>query len=137
MTTIIGVRPLRERVLVDIYDDGSKPMRVGGKVFWSPADDRFGPDDIRHATTADNRHPGIRPRWAIVVGTSPEAEAAGIKVGQKVFLDTMKWTRGVVYDKVTRRKVWSIAAEDILGIDEDGFDEDERLMIEDRYPEHV
>lgn len=138
MTTIIGVHPLAGRILVDIYDDGSKPFRTrDGRVIWTMSDTKFGLDDIRNTTVKDNKHPGIRPRWAIVVGTNEDAEESGIHVGDKVYLEFGKWTRGLIYDGKTREKVWSIAIEDVLGIDENGFDEDEKLMLKDKYPDHI
>lgn len=132
--TLIAVRPLetRKNVLVDIYDDGSEAisMGVGKKPFMLLTDVNFGRDFDRR--TVDTTHPGIRPRWGRVLATTNHAENLGIVVGDKVLLDTMKWTRGVVYDNAGR-KLWSIEAVDVLMVDDEGFTEEELDTIKNRW----
>ena len=132
--TTITARPVEnnEDVLVDIYDDGGQTVSLGkGKapLILLP-DDTFGRDFDQ--ASEYSRHPGIRPRWGRVLATTKFAEKLGIKVGDKVLLDTMKWSRGVVYDE-DGRKLWRIKADDVLVVDDDGFTEDEIAHMESRY----
>ena len=46
-----------------------------------------------------------------------------IKLGDKVLLDTMKWRRGV-FAGPSGRRIWDIAIDDILVVDDDGLDKD-------------
>jgi hypothetical protein len=98
-----------------------------------PGDDTFGTDEL--ARDVENKHPGIRPRWAIVLATNERVEESGIKCGDKVLLDTLKWTRSVVYDMENDKKCWGIKVDDILMVDEDGFTEDELEILAIRYAE--
>jgi hypothetical protein len=130
--SIIGIRPIKDWVLVDIYDDGERLTRfAGGKKFWLPSDDKFDHHAIKRGT--DHKHSGIRPRWAMVVAVGEHAEQRGIAVGQKVLCDEMKWTRGF-QNTVTNARAWAIKTEDILLVDEDGFDEDDLEKLAPRYP---
>lgn len=126
--SLINVRPLGKFILVDIYDDGEETVDLGNGVkFIMLNDTNFGRDrDLSQET-----HPGIRPRWAKVVATPDDDQETGLAVGMKVLLDTMKWSRGVYYDG--DKKVWRIPIEDVLGIDEGGFDEEEVTHMESRY----
>ena len=132
--TLIPVRPLahRKNVLVDIYDDGAQTITLGEgkKPLILLPDDTFGRDFEK--ASEYSRHPGIRPRWAMVVATTEHAEKLGIAVGDKVLLDTMKWTRGVVYGD-DGRKLWSIEADDVLLVDDDGFSDSELDHIQSRW----
>ena len=131
--SLLPLRTLKNRknILVDIYDDGAQTVSLGEgkKPLILLPDDTFG-RDFDNASEY-SRHPGIRPRWAMVVATTEHAEKAGIKVGDKVLMDTMKWTRGVEY--VEGRRVWSIEVEDVLLVDDDGLTEDELDYIASRY----
>ena len=73
----------------------------------------------------------VASRWAKVVATPDDDQETGITVGMKVLLDTMKWSRGVYYDG--DKKVWRIPIEDVIGIDEEGFDAEELTHMEERY----
>ena len=126
--TLIKARPLGKFILVDIYDDGEETVDLGNGVkFILLNDTDFG----RDRDLSQEKHAGIRPRWAKVLATTDLAEESGIDVGMKVLLDTMKWSRGVQYDG--RTKLWRIPVEDVLGIDETGFDEEELTHMEERY----
>lgn len=132
--SLIGIRPIKDWVLVDIYDDGQKLIRVkGGGKIWLPPDDSFEKHSLKR--THEQRHPGIRARWAMVLAVNEEGESRGIKVGQKVLCDELKWTRGFEHDQKSHAKAWAIKAEDILMVDDDGFDEDEMEMITSKYGE--
>ena len=130
--SLIPLRTLKNRknILVDIYDDGAQTVSLGEgkKPLILLPDDTFGKDFEK--ASEYSKHPGIRPRWAMVVATTDHAEKMGIKAGDKVLLDTMKWTRGVEYTE--GRKVWSIEAEDVLLVDDDGFTDDELEYIGSR-----
>lgn len=125
----IHMKALRNDILVDIYDDGEETVEIApGRKFILLDDSQFGrPQDGSQET-----HAGIRPRWAKVLSTSKYAEDAGIEVGMKVLCDTMKWFRGLQYD-AEGRKVWRIPADDILGIDDEGFTEEEVSKMESRF----
>lgn len=118
-------------VLVDIYDDGAQTVSLGPgkKSLVLLPDDTFGRnmDNIE-----DTKHPGIRPRWGMVLSTTDFAEQLGIHVGDKVLLDTMKWSRGAIYSE-DGRKLWRIKADNVLAIDEDGLTEEELDYIASRY----
>lgn len=129
--SIVGIRPIKDWVFVDIYDDGQKLSMFGGKPFWLPSDDKFDHHAIKRGT--DNKHSGIRPRWAMVVAVGEHAEQRGIAVGQKVLCDEMKWTRGF-QNNITKNRCWAIKTEDILLVDEDGFDEGECVKLSEKYP---
>jgi len=132
--TLIGIRPIKDWVLVDIYDDGEKLLRfAGGKKFWLPSDTSFDKNSMKRGT--DHKHSGIRSRWAMVVATNEEAESRGIRVGDKVLCDEMKWTRGFEHSREHHNRAWAIKAEDILLVDESGFDEDEKAKLAEKYPE--
>ncbi len=132
--TLIPVKTLasRKNILVDIYDDGAQTVDLGPgkKAIILLPDDTFGKsfDNVSEYS----KHPGIRPRWGMVVATTDHAEKMGITVGDKVLMETMKWTRGVQYAE-DGRKVWSIEAEDVLLVDDDGFTDEELNHIQSRW----
>jgi len=128
--TVINARALAKDILVGIYDDGEKITRLGGKPFWMPYDDSFGPDAMKR--DAHNSHPGIRPRFGVVLSTSPYAEKLGVNVRDKVLLDTMKWSRG--FPLGIGMKCWRIKVDDILLVDNGGFDADETDRINEKFP---
>ena len=66
------------------------------------------------------------------MATTDYAEQCGIHVGDKVLLDTMKWSRGAVYSD-DGRKLWRIKADDVLMVDEAGLTEEELDYIASRY----
>lgn len=126
METLISMHAIRNDILVDIYDDGEESVELApGRKFILLNDTQFARDRDGSET-----HVGIRPRWARVLATSDYAESTGIHVGMKVLCDTMKWFRGVQYSE-DGQKLWRIPADDIIGIDEDGFTDDELSKIED------
>ncbi len=119
-------------ILVDIYDDGAQTVSLGEgrKPLILLPDDTFGRDFDQ--ASEYSKHPGIRPRWGMVLATTDFAEKLGIKVGDKVLLDTMKWSRGAIYSE-DGRKLWRIKADDVLAVDDDGLTEDELDYIASRY----
>jgi len=123
--SLINARALRKDILVNIYDDGEETIELApGRKFILLNDSQYSKD----RDGADTTHAGIRPRWAKVLATSDYAEEAGIVVGMKVLCDTMKWFRGVNYKH--NSKFWRIPTDDILGIDDDGFTEEEISKLE-------
>ena len=124
--SLVGLKPLHDRVLVFIYDDGDTSIDLGDgkRLIIGINDTNF---DSLHDVT-EGRHPGIRPRWAMVIGIN-ETTPDFIKVGDKVYLDQMKWRRGIPATNDGHR-VWDIAAEDILVVDEGGFNDEESAKIE-------
>lgn len=125
---LIPFRPLSaDRVIVFIYDDGNKSVELsdGRKLIVGLQDTNF---DSLHDVT-DGKHPGIRPRWAIVTAVHEDGDGE-VKVGDKVFLDTMKWRRGVLAGGGAR-KIWDIKSEDILLVDDNGLDDDEMKIVSD------
>jgi len=124
--SLIHLKALRHDIIVDIYDDGEETVELSpGRKFILLNDTKFANDQDGSGT-----HGGIRPRWAKVLSTTDYAEASGISVGMKVLCDTMKWFRGVEY--ANGKKMWRIPADDILGIDDEGFTEDEAANLNDR-----
>ena len=90
------------------------------------SDSMFGEDHMKRSM--EQSHPGIRPRWAMVMATSDRADQFGIKVGDKVLCEQMKWSRGVEFDNCGRR-VWRILPDNILGVDDDGYTDEEKEKI--------
>ena len=133
--SLIGILPIKDWVLIDIYDDGESFYAIetdrGTFKLWMPPDSTFGENSMKRGW--DTTHPGIRGRWAMVIATTDKAEEDGIRVGQKVFCEKLKWTRPFEYDKKSHLKVWGISREDIILIDLEGFTEDEELELARRY----
>lgn len=132
----LKIRPVQDErgtlITVDIYDDGEQSYEISpGKSFILLNDTQIDKDPSRNPT--DRRHPGIRPRWAIVLATTPYAQKMGIEEGQKVLLDTMKWRRGIYVSQHTNRRVWFISADDVSLMDPEGLDETEQKKVENRY----
>ena len=127
--TSMGITPLNDGVLLDIYDDGEIPMMVGGIRFYTISDVAL---DSPHARDGHTKHPGIRARWALVVAVSDKAEQeAGLKVGDKVLCEHGRWTPGFTYDS-SRKKAWWIKHTDILLVDEGGLTKEEKLHMKER-----
>jgi len=125
--TLVGITPLKNKVIVGIYDNGDTHLMLGGKKFYL-LDDTM----LEKRTTHESKHAGIRARWAIVLGVSDTN--TDVSVGDKVLLDELKWTRGVtahVGDNIV--KVWSIPVEDILLIDTDSFTDSDKEQIKILY----
>lgn len=122
--SLINAKALRKDILVDIYDDGEESIELApGRKFILLNDSQFARD-----RDGSESHAGIRPRWAKVLATSDYAEQSGIHVGMKVLCDTMKWFRGINY--ASGKKMWRIPSTDIIGIDDDGFTEEELSKLE-------
>ena len=123
--TVVGLHPIGERVLVFIYDDGESSIDIGDgkRLITSIRDTEF--ESVHN--TMDNKHPGIRGRWAAVVGTN-DSTPTEFDVGTKVFCDEMKWSRGFMAGS-TGERVWNIPWKDILLIDKDGFSELETIRF--------
>lgn len=124
--SLVGWKPVRDRVLVYIYDDGNTTLDIGGgkRLITSLTDTNF--DSIHDVT--DTRHPGLRARWAMVIGVN-EKTPEGIKLGDKVLLEQMKWRRGVYVTNTQR--IWDIAADDVLVVDDDSFTDEEVGKVEE------
>ena len=135
-TDDLKIRPVQDDegtlITVDIYDDGEQAYEIApGKKFILLDDSGISTNPRMNPT--DRRHPGIRPRWAIVLATTPYAQRLGIEVGDKVLCDTMKWRRGIYVNDSTGRRVWFISANDVSLKDPEGPDEDEEIKIQTRY----
>lgn len=128
--SLVGLKPLNDRVLVFIYDDGDTSLDIGDgkRLITSLRDTEF---DSLHDVT-DGKHPGIRSRWAMVIGVNDETPKE-IKLRDKVLLEQMKWRRGITATNAGQR-VWDIAFDDILVVDDSGFTEDEKSKV-DKYLE--
>jgi hypothetical protein len=118
--SLIGWKPVRDRVLVYIYDDGDTSIDIGGgkRLIISLVDTHV--DSVHNVI--DGKHPGVRDRWAIVVGINKHTPE-GIKLGDKVLLEQMKWRRGVYV--TGNRRIWDIAVDDVLVVDDDSFTSEE------------
>ncbi len=132
----LDLRPVQDEkgtmITVDIYDDGEQTYEIApGKSLILLNDSSISKDPDKNPT--DRRHPGIRPRWAVVLKTTPYAEKMGIEVGQKVLCDTMKWRRGIYVNDATSRRVWFISADDVSLVDPEGLDENEQKKVKSRY----
>jgi hypothetical protein len=87
MKSLIGVRALKDGLLIDIFDRGDKTVR--GVII---PDDHF------------SRERGIRPRSALVLSAGPLVEKDGIFAGDIVYIDKMEWSRKLgVYPAVDGR----------------------------------
>lgn len=131
--TMIGIKPLHDRLLVGIYDSGETTMMIGGKKFYLLSDTSAGMD-----RNVEVKHPGIRPRWAIVLAVPDELVGQGVSVGDKVLLDELKWSRGINagVNEDGRGNVWSIPFEDILLVgSSDEFTDSDREQIVALYPD--
>lgn len=124
--SLIGLKSIRDRVLVYIYDDGANSIDIGGdkRLITGLVDTEF---NGIYKDQVDGKHPGIRDRWAMVVGISKDTPK-DIKLGDKVFLEQMKWRRGI-YASRHGQRVWDISFNDILATDDEGFDVPEREKI--------
>ena len=126
--SLIGLKPLRDRVLVYIYDDGQNSIDIGDgkRLITGLVDTEF---NGIYKDQVDGKHPGIRARWAMVVGVNEETPS-DIKAGDKVFLEQMKWRRGITASSHGQR-VWDISFHDILGTDDAGFDDQEKAKVDE------
>jgi hypothetical protein len=119
--TLIGARSLGDYILINIYDDGDDTIELApGIHFQFLSDTDFG----NTRRSVDKKHPGLRPRWAIVLSTCDLAKKFGIELGDKILCDELKWSRGIPFDN-SGRKIWRIPADDVLAIDKDGFQSNE------------
>jgi hypothetical protein len=116
--SLVGLRPLQDRVLVYIYDDGENSIDIGDgkRLITGLVDTDF---NGIYKDQVDGKHPGIRSRWAMVIGINDDTPD-DIKLGDKVFLEQMKWRRGV-YATRNGQRVWDISYHDILVTDDEGF----------------
>lgn len=133
--TLIGIKPLHERILVGIYDDGETHMMLGGRKFYLLGDSMAGMERDLHS-----KHPGVRPRWAIVLSVSDKVQEHGdVKLGDKVLLDELKWSRGMKapLPGETTGTVWSIPLEDVLlvGDTDESFSDIDKQQIAKLYPD--
>lgn len=127
----IGVIPLGDAIFVDIYDDGARKIKIGDKFLYVLHDTDFGPDTFHKNTSATHKHPGIRPRWARVIATNHKSEKH-VKIGDKVFLEELKWSAPCPIPGHFGRKFYRIDLKHVLWIDQDGFTKDEMEKIKTR-----
>lgn len=120
--SLIGLRPVGDYILVFIYDDGNSSIDLGDgrKLITGLRDTEF---DSIHRKNLDEKHPGIRGRWAVVVGVNDNTPDS-ITLGDKVFLDELKWSRGILAAQNGAR-VWKIPPADVLVVDSEGLSDDE------------
>lgn len=115
---MLPLRPTHDGVFIDIVDrDVTTKDLGGGKVLHLLADDGFsGP----HNPMAQ-KHPGIRPRWARVLGVGPDVHEDDVTLGDLVLCDTLKWGRGFSLgrDGLQRVQIWRINVSDILLVNPD------------------
>lgn len=115
---MLPLKPTHDGVFIDIVDrDVTQKDLGGGKVLHLLSDDAFtGP----HNAMAQ-KHPGIRPRWARVLGLGPDVHGDDVKVGDLVLCDTMKWGRKFPLGRDGNEVVylWRIKVSDILGVNPD------------------
>ena len=118
---LVPFRPIQDRVLVYIYDDGTSSLDLGNgtRLITGLRDTDF---DSLH-DVSDGRHPGLRPRWAMIIGVN-EHTPDFLQLGDKVLLDQLKWRRGVFAGEAGR-KIWDIPVEDILLVDDAGLNQEE------------
>lgn len=139
--TRIGVTPLRG-VLVDIYDDGTKPIVFkNGYVLETLGDADFGTDSIRR-TSYGEKHPGIRSRWGLVLAVSDDASRDGINIGDKVLIEELKWNhnKGETFidtDGKEKKFWWVMDHKSIILVDDSGPTPQERLAMDRRYAGRV
>jgi hypothetical protein len=110
---LLPVRPTHDGVFIDIVDRSVTQKDLGGgKVLHLISDDSFeGPHN-----TMSHTHPGIRPRWARVLGVGPDVNEDDVKVGDLVLCDTLKWGRKFPLgrDGLEIVYMWRISVGDIL-----------------------
>jgi hypothetical protein len=125
--SLVGLKPLKERVLVCIHDDGDTSIDLGDgkRLITGLVDTDF---NGIYKDQVDGKHPGIRARWAMVIGINDDTPD-DIKLGDKVLLEQMKWRRGI-YATNQGQRIWDISFHDILVTDNDGFDDEERVKID-------
>lgn len=126
----VGLTPLHKGVIVDIYDDGSIPLALGGFELLM-LDDSMLSNSVFTGRDGKTPHKGNRHRWAIVLGVSDEAEQAGLKIGDKVLCERNEWTPHFEFGS-DRRKLWWINHEKIIGVDDAGLTKVEKKFIKQR-----
>lgn len=92
-------RPFKDWLFVDLYDRGES------KTDWG----LILPDD-------DMKEFGIRPRWGRVVAVGPTFPDPLVKVGDRVLLEHLGWTKGLKLETVDGEevKIWNTKEEKIL-----------------------
>ena len=127
--TSIGVLPLHYNLLVLIYDTGANVLSFGDKQFYVMEDFKLDKETMKRYDVQNHSHPGIRPRWAKVLAVCEGAEDVGVKIGSKVLLEQLEWSRPIIYNE-SRQKCWKIPLEKVLLVDNEGFNEKELELIE-------
>lgn len=127
----INVFPLGNAVYIDLFDTGEGVIKMGNKKFFLLHDNTFGQDTFHKDTSKTHKHPGIRPRWARVIAVNEESEEI-VQIGDRVLVDTLKWSAPCPLPGHTNRKFYRVAVEDIMGIDTKGFKEDEIDDLKER-----
>ena len=126
--SLLNIVPVRdEYILVLIYDDGKISLDLGnGKSLEMIGDSDFSTHN------AEDRHPGLRERWAMVLATKGDkAGDQGIKVGDKVLLTKLEWSRGLEAPDSGVRFA-RIGLEHVILVDDGGFTDNEVEKINER-----
>jgi hypothetical protein len=123
--SLVGLHSVQDNILVVIYDDGNKSVTLpdGRKLVVGLTD-----TDFDQHSNVDSTHPGLRPRWALVVSINERAKQLGITLGDKVLCEQLEWSRGFHFD-MSGRRLWRISADKILAIDKDGLNDDEAETV--------
>lgn len=142
---ILPIRPLRDNLFIDIIDRNvtTKTLK-GGHVLHLLSDDDI--DQVHNSM--HGKHPGIRPRWARVLGIGPEVQdkiGNDIKLGHLVLCDTLKWSRKCPLGRIGLEIIyfWKININDILLINDheprDNYIKDftKKLVNMDICPGHI
>lgn len=137
--SLVGMRSVQDYILVIIYDDGNRAITLpdGRQLIVGVKD-----TDFDTHNSADSSHPGLRPRWALVVSINERAKQLGIALGDKVLCEQLEWSRGFMFD-TSGRRLWRIPADKILAIDKDGLDDNEAETVglwfaaDERYSEKM
>jgi hypothetical protein len=119
-SSLIPVKPLHDNLFIDIVDRNvTTKLLNSGHVLHLISDDYV--DGVHNSMSG--KHPGIRPRWARIIGIGPKVYdkvSKGIELGNFVLCDTLKWSRQIPLGRIGLETVyfWRINVDDILLIDD-------------------
>src|SRR6185437_12792757 len=83
-------------------------------------------DSFENYRGYDVKHRGIRPRFANIIALGNDALEDGLRMGDRVLCDTMKWSRKIPFQRDglgSSLCFWRISIDDILLIENSGSDE--------------
>lgn len=133
---LISLAPLHDNVIVGIYDDGSTPINIGGKEFYTMSDDKL-ENAVDNVVVKERKHRGIRPRWGIVLASGDGPRRDGVYPMTTVLMEQMEWSRAVSYTdaKHGNIKVWKIPGDKIMMVsDLSMLTEHDKNRIRKLYP---